>query len=312
MARPTVRDVHVDTALSNISIAYKNQEYIADQVFPVVQVQKKSDVYYVFDQSDWFRRRAALRAPGTRAQRGDYVLTTASYNCLPYAFAKPVTDEERENADAALQPDITATEFATDAIMIDKEIRVANLVTASTNWGTANIPGTLWENDNSDPWGDISLAKSGVVFNTGHLPNVAVLSWGVWRYLQNHPDFLDRVKYTRPSGRIEPEDLRSWFGFDKVLIGMSVQDTALEGQSASRSYVWGNDMWIGYVPMSPGLRTPAAGYVFQWMSRKVERFREDQEHQDVIAVEEHCDERVTASEAGAIIANCVTASLVNQ
>jgi hypothetical protein len=47
MANPTVNDVHIDGPLANISIAYKNAGYIADQVFPIVTVQKKSDKYFV-------------------------------------------------------------------------------------------------------------------------------------------------------------------------------------------------------------------------------------------------------------------------
>ena len=32
----TSSDVHIDVALSNISIGYQNEEYIADQIFPQI------------------------------------------------------------------------------------------------------------------------------------------------------------------------------------------------------------------------------------------------------------------------------------
>ena len=47
MANPGVHDVHIDGPLGNISIAYKNTQYLADQVFPVVPVAKQSDKYFV-------------------------------------------------------------------------------------------------------------------------------------------------------------------------------------------------------------------------------------------------------------------------
>ena len=47
MAMPTLHDVHIDGPLSNVSIAYKNENYIADQVFPALAVAKKSDKYFV-------------------------------------------------------------------------------------------------------------------------------------------------------------------------------------------------------------------------------------------------------------------------
>ena len=47
MAQPTPQDVHIDAALSNISIAYKPVGMVADMVFPSVPVDKQSDYYYV-------------------------------------------------------------------------------------------------------------------------------------------------------------------------------------------------------------------------------------------------------------------------
>jgi hypothetical protein len=41
--QPTMHQVHLDAAMSNISIAYRNPAYVADQVFPIVRVQKQSD-----------------------------------------------------------------------------------------------------------------------------------------------------------------------------------------------------------------------------------------------------------------------------
>src|SRR3990167_10949174 len=98
MPRPTSSQVHRDAILDRISIAYRNETYIAEQIFPLVPVGKQSDFYYVFDKSSWFRDRVAYRAPGTRAKRADYALTTASYFCMPYALAKGVPDEVLRNA----------------------------------------------------------------------------------------------------------------------------------------------------------------------------------------------------------------------
>ena len=47
MPNPTVRDVHREQYLDNISIAYRNTSLIWDQVFPVVPVEKKSDWYFI-------------------------------------------------------------------------------------------------------------------------------------------------------------------------------------------------------------------------------------------------------------------------
>ena len=48
MAQPNVNNVHIDAILTNISVAYmqKSENFIADKVFPVVTVDKKSDKYF--------------------------------------------------------------------------------------------------------------------------------------------------------------------------------------------------------------------------------------------------------------------------
>ncbi len=306
MARPTTTDVHPNNnALTNISIAYKNDVYIAEQVFPVVTVQKKSDFYFVFDKSSWFRNRSGMRAPGTRAPRADYGISTASYVCVNDALAKPIPDEVRDNADAPLQPDIEATEFVTDGLLLGQEIRVANIITSSTQWAYDSAAGTQWTSDTSDPWNDINTAKKAVVQTIGRMPNVAVCSYATWAALENHPDFLERIKYTRATGKVEPGDLKGWFGFDKVLIGTPLKDIAQEGVTASMTFVWDDDFWCGYVSPTPSLRTPSAGYILRWGSRKLSTFREEQEHQDVVEIEMFTSEVVTASDAGANIYNCV-------
>jgi len=305
MPAPTVRDVHIESALAGVSIAYRNTEYIADQVFPNVNVTKRSDYYFIFDKQSWFRNIVQQRAPGTRAKRVDYTLSTGSYVCVPYALAKAITDEERKNADAPLQPDVSATEFVTNALLLGREIRVADLVTGSANWAYSASPSTQWSSDTSDPIGDIQTARNNVVQTIGTKPNVAVMSWDVWQNLEVHPDLIDRVKHTRTGGIVTPNDLAGWFGFDKVLVGTAIYDAAVEGQSSSISYVWGDDFWCGYVPATPALMEPAAGYVLAWESFTVSRFREEQEKQDIIEAEHSVDEVITGSDAGGIIYNAV-------
>lgn len=304
--RPTLRDVHVNRPLSNISIGFQNGMYIAQEVLPVVQVEKKSDVYFSFDKASWYRDRAKPRAPGTRAQRGDYAITTASYLCVSDALAKGIPDEVRENVDDPLRPDVEATEFVSDALLLGLEIRVADLVTASGNWSQAASPATQWDSDTSDPVGDVDTAVNGVVSRIGRLPNIGVISWDIWRNLKQHPDLLDRVKYTKPGAPIELTDIAQWFNLERVLLGTAIKNTAQEEAAESMSYVWGENMWVGYVPPTAALMTPAAGYTLVWGNRTVSRFREDQEKQDVVEAEWYTDELVTASDAGGVVYNTLS------
>jgi len=306
MASPTVRDVHIDTALSAFSVAYRNQQYVGEQVFPRVPVAKQSDFYWQFTKQSWQRIDVAKRAPGTRSAEGDYEITSASYYAPTWAISKVISDEMRANADEPLRPDVDSVEWVMDQLLRAQEKRIADLTTGgSALWAYSATPSTAWTSDTSDPLGDIENAINGVVSSIGRMPNVAVMSWDVWRHLRQHPDMLDWIKYTRPGARLSPQDLNDRFGFEKLLIGMSLYDPALEGQTGSPQYIWGDGLWMGYVPSTPALLTPAAGYVLEWNNRQVRRFRRDEEYSDKIEASHAVVEVITASDAGACLYDVV-------
>ena len=306
MANPTANDVHIDGPLANISIAYKNDGYIADQIFPVVPVQKKSDKYFVFEKTAWYRNELSERGPGTEAQEADYGITSASYNCITRALAKLIPDEIRANSDQPLRPDVEATEFVTDKLLLGREMRVAALTTGGSNLRIySSAPTVQWSSDSSEPLTNIETLIDTIVGSVGRFPNIAVMSWAVWKALRNHPDLLERVKYTRTDGVVRVSDLETWTGIPKILVGMQIFDSGKEGATSSIGYVWGDQFWAGYVPPSPSLMTPSAGYMFTWEGRTVRRYRLDTRHSDKIEVEEATAEVISASDAGGVLINVV-------
>jgi hypothetical protein len=72
MPQPTQNQVHVDAILTNISVAYfqQNQNFIATRVFPVVPVSKQSDKFFTYTKNDWFRDEAQRRADATESAGG--------------------------------------------------------------------------------------------------------------------------------------------------------------------------------------------------------------------------------------------------
>ena len=304
MPSPTSRQVHLDTALTNVSIAYRNAAYIFDQIFPIVTVAKQSGKYFVFGQDAWYRDETAVRAPGTKAARADYTLSTSSYLCVEKALAKQVPDEVQENADDPLRPMITATEYVSDQLLKSIEIDVLTNAVFSTGWSNSATPGTLWSSDAADPWGDIETGMNAVAQAIGREPNVAVIGRGLWRYLVNHPDVIDRIKggaTTNGPAVARMEAIAAIAGLEKVLVARSIRDTAVEGKTASKAFIGGTHMFLGYVTPSAAIDNPTAGYVFQWKTREVNRYREDQEHADVVEARASWDVLVTAPDSGYLI-----------
>ena len=102
MPQPTAGDVHVNRLLGNISTAYiqKQGSFVAEQAFPVVPVDNKSDRYLTYSKEDWLRDEAQERAPGTESAGGSYeVDTEPNFFCRKYAFHKDIDDDTRANQD---------------------------------------------------------------------------------------------------------------------------------------------------------------------------------------------------------------------
>lgn len=317
MPRPTSADMHIQTALGNVSIAYRNESYIADQVFPNVTVRKQADKYFIFDKAAWFRNEAGPRAPGTRAVEGGYSLSQGSYACEEVAFAKVVADEEEQNADDPLMPRRTAVEFATDKILLNHELAVARLVFDNGSWAASATPSTTWDDTASTPIEEIEIAKETVVLAIGREPNVCVMGRQVWTDLRTHPDLLDTFKYVE-RGLLSVAAFQNLFGFQKVLIGTAIYASANDmdavavgaggapaAATVTYSAVWDKNMWLGYVPNAPALGVPAAGYSFTWKPRSVAQFRREEEEATVYRVREHYDVAVTCSDAGYEFIDCV-------
>jgi hypothetical protein len=304
MSKPTYQQVHIDVALTNISIAYRPGGFIAEQVFPTVPVKNITGKYFIYTKADWLRREADVRAPGARAARGDFGLSTGNYTCVERAMAKGVPDEIVDNADSPLAPDRDAAQWVTNQLMLEQEYDVAALAFGNSVWSASATPGTLWSNDTSDPIGDVATATNAVVSTIGLEANTGVMGRGLWRYTAQHPDIVDRIKGA--AGPNSPavvtlNAVSALFGLDRLVVGSAIADSANEGASSSLAYIWGNHLLVAYVTRAPSLLNPSAGYTFTYNQRRVEMFREEQEHQNVVTAYQSWDAVATAADSAYFI-----------
>ena len=266
--QPTLNQVHVDAILTQISVAYiQNQEhFISTKVFPIVPVDKKSDLYYVYTKNDWFRDEAERRAPATESAGSGYNIGTDNYNCDVYAIHKDVDNQVLANTDVPLNPFRDATEFVTQKMLLRQEIQwTADYFTAGV-WDTDVTLTDSWDDyASSDPIDDVEEGKETILGTTGHMPNTLVLGYQVWRKLKNHPDIIDRVKYTRlATPDAAAQLLAAMFGVDRILIARAIRATNAEGEAEAYDFIQGKQALLLYTTNSPGLYSPSAGYTFAW------------------------------------------------
>lgn len=291
-------NVHIDQALTNISVGWPTAGLAGAALFPSVTVRKQSDKYYVFGREGWLPEED-YRAPGTEANEitGAQV-SLDTYYAQEHSLQIAVTDEERENADSPLSPDRDGTNMVTSKIMLGRERAFQTLATTAANYASGHsttLSGTSQWSDyaNSDPISDLRTAKLTIHSKIFVEPNVAVIPYQVMTKLEDHPDFLERIKYSERA-IFSPELLAAVLGFDRVIVPGVGINTANLGQTPSLSYLWGKDVVVAYVPPSPGLKIPAYGYEFVWGTQSVDRWREEKRKSDVIRVCRYYDKKLVA------------------
>lgn len=274
--------VHVDTMLTNLSVAYLQNEagFIADKVFPRVPVAKQSDRYYTYSVGAFNRDTARLRAPGTASVTTHFeVDNTPTYYCDVYGQAMDIAWETIANADAALDVERDAMEVVTRALAMKRERLWASTYFATSIWsnnrnGVASSPsaGTSvyhWSDyTNGSPITDIRNAMTTVQVATGMRPNTLIVNRQVMDALEDHPEILDRIKYnsgsTTSPAAVTTQSLAALFGLSRVMISEAVVNTADQGQTDSQSFVMGKHALLCYVEPRPGLMKASAGYTFVW------------------------------------------------
>ena len=105
------RAVHIDRALTNLSVKLSNNQTVGSVLFPSIPVMKQSDKYYVFGNEGWLPQ-SDLRAPAAVAgEIPGLARSIESYYCEEHALQIRVTDEERANADSPIRPDMDAVSY---------------------------------------------------------------------------------------------------------------------------------------------------------------------------------------------------------
>jgi len=319
------KNIVTASALRNASIFYQTPEFIADQVFPVLQANAPTMKITKYLPADYFRNDADVRGEGGEAKRGGFKTTEVTFSTVETAYAVPITDELRRNAKKQsaqpLQPDIEAIELAKRKVTLKRESEVASLITAAT-WADGNSGGE----DAEGNWASVAgtnTFKSDIKTALKTLREKGIISGANMeiRLLMDDltfdevveiSDIKDQIKYTSAES-ITPELLARILKIDKVIVPSVIENTAKEtkaGTEFTASRVWqinsGKGMAILYAyPKRLGLRVMSAGLIVNdrfdeeegGVHERIMKWREAANHQDVYEVGELRDQLQVCAEA---------------
>lgn len=323
--QPGHDDLHVDALLTNMSIAYANDVYVATRVFPEVQVMNRSDIIPKYRKSDWFRNEAVRLSATEPPPVGGYeVNKDQTYYCFKYGIGHMVPDETRANTDRPFDPDRDGMAWLVDRMLMAHERHFIDNFWKKTVWGTdktgtADADFTQWDNyGTSVPIVDLRTWKRNMRHEIARNPNAFVMGDTTWDILADHPTLLERIKYGASQAApaiVTTNIISQILELERILVGYSIYTADPEGTAeGSVSYAanWGDHALLLYSPGRPTLRTPAAGYSFVWKTafggpQFIRRRREPLgEQADLLEMFKYWDSQVTAEDAGLFIYDTVS------
>ncbi len=290
----TSGNVHVSATLSQMSIGYHPTGMIAEQVFPVMKVSHENDLYYVWDKGQAFRvdrtdGYGTLRADRARAKKMQFGAALKSYQAFEFAEEVDVSYRELANADSVLQLQLSKVRRAQDHVLLDQEIRVANLLTTTGNYAAANFT----TNSGTSQWNNaafvsttngahavikaqVETGKEAIRKATGGLlPNTIVIPRAVAAIMYNDPGLADLIKYSPGMNLLASDILPENLWGMKVLIPTTVYQTTNEGEAFSGSDVWGKNVVLAYVNPNPGIDALTTGLIFRVRDWQVKQYRDE-------------------------------------
>jgi len=318
MPQPTDTSILVRGALQEVSIGYKNESYIADQVFPIINGLGRLSKVAKYNKGAWYRNEAAYRAPGTEARRGGYTVTTENLDPKQIAFAKEVTKEIAADAATAgnlpLRPAQEAIMYTADKVDLFKEKTIADLIFAQT-WADGNLGGEdaggLWAaTDTTNTLvTDVVAGKQAIRTATGKIANTLVMDYDTMIAQTLNVVLSDKIKYTQTSV-MTPALLASLLELDQVIIGSAVYSTADENadnDDFTAANIWEKNAGKGsaflcYRPASAGLFQASPGYQYrlmvEGMNRRTYSWYDNAIHSTIYETQEDVDLAVVDTACG--------------
>lgn len=300
-----------------IALAYSNREMIADQVLPRITVNAREFKWDKHAKSSMFQVPSTLVGRKGSPNEVEFTATEETASVGDYGLDDVVPREDVEAAAGkpGLDPLGRATEGVTQLIMLDREVRAADLVFNANTYPSGNKV-QLSTNDQwneyaqtaSDPVADILAGKEAALMPY----NTCVMGEAVWFALRRHPKLLAAYFPVNATGGgiLSLQQFADLFEFERVLVGRAYKATSKPGQTLALGRVWGNHFAMMHQNPLASLR--GNGITFGATAEYGTRFASTMDEPKTglrgatrVRVGESVKELVTASDCGYFIQDAI-------
>ncbi len=228
--------------LTAIAIAYKNADYslIADQVLPRIPAPAPAFKYQIYNDAEAFT--LPNTHVGRRSSPNMVEIEGSEKSASVDAFGIDVPldvvtiEEAKRNK---FNPETRATERATDIVLLDREVRVAKLVTDPANYHSDHVEALSGSDLFSDPDSDPVSIIEDLMSTCWQKPNQLTFGFASWRAFRKHPKVVKAVNANSgDEGRISLSAATELLEVKRILVGESRININRPGENPELNRVW--------------------------------------------------------------------------
>lgn len=272
--------------LTNMSMAFfaNASDYVATSIFPICPVDLSTGYYYIYNKGDLARDHVQRKPKFGKVAPAQMGHTDATYRCEVDQIIVGIDqigalNYQRSNVPPSIDPKRAKNRFVVDQQLLHLDIMFANNFFKEGVWAnefegieSGNAVGgnqfIKFSDANSDPIKFFDARKRQIRLDGRRTPNKLTLGYDTFNGLKEHPDLLERVKYTGSTAnpaRVNERVLAELFGFDEVKVLYATRNVADEGQDDDMQFICEPDgALLSYTTPNPSIDEPSAGYIFTW------------------------------------------------
>lgn len=275
---------HANRYLTNVSMAYfaDAADHVATNIFPICPVPTSTGYFYKFNKGDLARDYVQPKPEFGKVTPAVFGHDDDTYDVTVDQVIVGVDDigalnYQRAGAPASIDPEKVKAKFVTEQLLLHRDIQFGTKffhkgVWANEYTGVESNPSgkqTLKFNDaNFDPVNFFDARIREIRLDGRRKPNKLCLGYDAFVALKNHPDIIERVKYsgsTANPATVNENVLAQLLGIDQVVVLYGTKNQAKQGQKDDMQFVCEPDgALLCYVTDSPRVDEPSAGYTFTW------------------------------------------------
>lgn len=269
--------------LTNMSMAYFAEEgdFVAPSIFPICPVGLSSSYYYTFSKADLARDNVQRKPAFGKVNPALMGQTDSTYKCEVDQVIVGIDQIDALNYQRAATPGVAdprraKVRFSTEQLKLHLDILFAQGFFKSGVWtnewaGVASNPSgkqfLKFSDANFDPVNFFDARMKEIKQQGRRKPNRLALGAEAYIALKNHPDIIERVKYTGSTANpaiVTTAALAAILQVEQVRVLESTYNAGGIGKEDMQFICDTDSALLCYATNTPAIDEPSAGYIFTW------------------------------------------------